>query len=101
MPGRGDLDGDGKISFEEMRKMGAGRSAAPSAGHKELNLGSSKPGGAVDTSKETPRPDGPSGSSGEDPYHQRSDGPPRHLLKGPTCPHTHTHTHTYTHLHTH
>ena len=57
--GQGDLDGDGKISYEEMRKMGAGRSAAPNAGHKELNIGSSNPGGAVDTSKETPRPDGP------------------------------------------
>lgn len=55
-----DMDGDGVISYAEMQQVGrAGRSKAPSAGPKEINMGSSAPGGATDTNKLTPRPDGP------------------------------------------
>lgn len=59
MPASADLDGDGKVSYEEMQKLGAGRAAAPNAGPRERNSGSSKPGGATDTDTSTPRPDGP------------------------------------------
>ena len=59
MPGSADLDGDGKVSYEELRALGKGRPKAPDAGPKERNSGSHKPGGAVDTDTSTPRPDGP------------------------------------------
>lgn len=59
MPVNADADGDGVVSYEEMRQIGRGRAKAPDAGAKQLNRGSSAPGGATDTSKETPRPDGP------------------------------------------
>jgi len=59
MPFNADADGDGVVSYSEMQAIGRGRSKAPDAGPKELNRGSSAPGGAVDTSKGTPRPDGP------------------------------------------
>jgi hypothetical protein len=59
MPGSADLDGDGKVSYEELRALGKGRPKAPDAGAKERNSGSHKPGGAVDTDTSTPRPDGP------------------------------------------
>lgn len=54
-----DKDGDGIVSYEEMQAMKLGRSKAPDAGAKEANHGSSAPGGAKDTNKLTPRPDGP------------------------------------------
>jgi len=59
MPTSADLDGDGVVSYDEMQAMGRGRPAAPNAGFKQLNQGSSKPGGATDTDTSTPRPDGP------------------------------------------
>ena len=60
MPPALDMDGDGVVSYDEMRAVGrAGRSKAPDAGAKQANYGSSAPGGATDTNKLTPRPDGP------------------------------------------
>jgi len=54
-----DTDGDGVVSYAEMKALNLGRASAPNAGARQANLGSSAPGGAVDTNKETPRPDGP------------------------------------------
>jgi len=59
MPVSADKDGDGVVSYAEMQAMKMGGPAAPNAGPRERNSGSSKPGGATDTDTSTPRPDGP------------------------------------------